>query len=320
MRDYINARTVTLVMSALLAPSALRAGDLNPPAGPIGPTMKPLDHLEPRIAVNDANTPGNGSSLFQITQPGSYYLTANVQGTAGKSGIEIASGNVTLDLMGFHVIGAAQTFDGVRVTAGVRDVVVRNGTVRGWGSDGIDLSNCVGVIVCDVIVEENGARGIRAANQARVSGCIARSNGNIGIVVNEGGIVIDCEAADNGSHSISALLQTIIERCFAFRNTGDGIHAANRCVIRHNLCDGNGSGAGVGAGIHVTANLCRIERNHVTGNDRGIDVDAGNNLIIGNSAGGNAANYDIAAGNASGPIVTGANIATNTNPHANYGL
>lgn len=315
-----NSICFGMLAVAMLAATACYtlAGDLNPPAGPIGPTMKPLDQIEPRIPISAATTPGDANHLFRITQPGSYYLTGNITGVAGKAGIEIASGNVTLDLMGFHLIGAPQSFDGVRITTtGIRDVVVRNGTVRGWGADGIDLSNCVGVIVADVIAEENGTRGIVAANQARVSGCIARNNGNVGIFVNEGGIVIDCEAADNGSDGISVQQFVTVERCFAFRNTGDGIRAANRCVIRHNLCQGNGNN-GSGAGIHVTVNLCRIERNHVTGNDRGIDVDSGSNLIVGNSAGGNTTNYDIVAGNASGPIVTGANIATNTNPHANY--
>lgn len=53
------------------------AGDLNPPAGPVAPTMKTLDEVEPRIAINRVNTPGDADSLYKITQPDSYDLTGN---------------------------------------------------------------------------------------------------------------------------------------------------------------------------------------------------------------------------------------------------
>ncbi len=38
------------------------AGDLNPPSGPVTPTMKTLTEVEPRIAINATNTPGSGNS------------------------------------------------------------------------------------------------------------------------------------------------------------------------------------------------------------------------------------------------------------------
>ncbi|MHC4618134.1 MAG: hypothetical protein ACYTEQ_10320, partial [Planctomycetota bacterium] len=54
----------------------------------------------------------------------------------------------------------------------------------------------------------------------------------------------------------------------------------------------------------------RIEGNNVTDNDRGIDVDDSNNIIIKNTASGNtgrggspSAHYDIAANNSYGPII-----------------
>jgi hypothetical protein len=47
-------------------------------------------------------------------------------------------------------------------------------------------------------------------------------------------------------------------------------------------------------------------------------VDGTGDLIIRNSSNGNATPYNIAAGNAVGPIVTAATIAANSNPHANY--
>ena len=81
-----DMRTLRLVMVAATLGGIfwVSAGDLNPPAGPVTPTMKPLDEVEPRTAVNATNTPGDTDSSFRISQSGSYYLTANLTGESGK--------------------------------------------------------------------------------------------------------------------------------------------------------------------------------------------------------------------------------------------
>ena len=66
-----------------------------------------------------------------------------------------------------------------------------------------------------------------------------------------------------------------------------------------------GLDAAGGANIHATISDNRIEGNQVTDADRGIDVDTSGNLIIRNSASGNASNYEIAANNVVGVIVQG---------------
>src|SRR5262252_4521225 len=98
----MNAKQAVPLLLVLAASVAL-AGPLNPPPGPVASSYKTLTEVEPRTAINAANTPGDSGCLFKITQPGSYYLAANVQGVAGKSGIDIASGNVTIDLNGFSL-------------------------------------------------------------------------------------------------------------------------------------------------------------------------------------------------------------------------
>ena len=98
-----------------------------------------------------------------------------------------------------------------------------------------------------------------------------------------------------------------------------------------NTADGNGSGTGDGAGIHVAASDCRVDNNNVTDNDRGIDIDTVGDLIIRNSASGNTTNYVTAAGNKVGTIVlapdsvaingdTGGAGVGSTNPWANFSL
>ena len=56
--------------------TAFAQGPLAPP-GAAAPTTKTLDQVEPRIAINSTNTPGDADSLYKITQPGSSYLTGN---------------------------------------------------------------------------------------------------------------------------------------------------------------------------------------------------------------------------------------------------
>src|SRR2546423_524274 len=97
-----------------ITPSVFPQGSLTPPGAP-APTMKTLDQVEPRIPVNATNTPGDASAVFKITQSGSYYLTGNITGVSGKHGIYITTGNVTLDLMGFDLVGVAGSLDGVHV-------------------------------------------------------------------------------------------------------------------------------------------------------------------------------------------------------------
>ena len=52
---------------------------LDPPVGPITSTFKTLTEVEPRIAINATNTPGDADSIYIISQPGSYYMTGNIK-------------------------------------------------------------------------------------------------------------------------------------------------------------------------------------------------------------------------------------------------
>jgi len=335
-------RTTIIAAAALTLTAAglLFAGPLDPPAGPVTSTYKTLQEVEPRIAISATNTPGDANSLFKITQPGSYYLTGNITGVVGRHGVEIAASGVTLDLMGFDLVGipGMGAFDGVSATVGsLTNITIRNGSVRGWGDEGVDLGTNVAdnPAVIDVRASGNTGTGITIGNGGTITGCTAFDNTGNGISAGFGSTITGCSASFNIANGISTSAGCTITGCTAVGNTGtgissgsactitgctayantlDGIRVSSGCLVLANTCQSNGLG-GDGAGIHAIGSNNRIEGNNCGSADRGIDVDVAGNIIIRNTCSGNTFNWSIAIGNSFGPIVVaGTNAAVvNTN-------
>ncbi len=327
-----NRTTLMAFALTTLAGTAV-AGPLTPPSGPITSTMKTMAEVEPRIAINAINTPGDNDatpSLFKITQPGSYYLTGNITGVSGKYGIEIVASGVTIDLNGFELFGggsASGSLDGIRITGNVLvNTSVKNGSIRGWGGHGIDLVTVFtsGGSVTDIAASENGMFGLRigqrqvaerctafqnggngisASTNCIISHCTATSNGGIGISSSANTIIAECVSANNGNVGIYAIQASTVRGCNVLFNTLDGIRVgADDCVVIGNNTSGNGFN-GDGAGIRATGNSNRIEGNNCSGADRGIQVDGSNSIIIKNTCSGNTVNWVISSSNVYGPIV-----------------
>ena len=286
-------RVFTLA-ALLLAPCSMprasaQGGSLTPPGAP-APTMKTLDQVEPRTPINATNTPGDADSLFKITQPGSYYLTANVTGVSAKHGVEIAASGVTLDLNGFDLVGVAGSLDGVSVTLlNAINVSVRNGSVRSWGGSGINLLDAAtsATNVADIVASQNVVDGIRMGFGGTITRCTCYNNTGAGIAGAAGTVITECASNTNGSHGITTGSGCTISRCTVRSNVGDGINVFSSCLVLNNACSLNGNGAGDGAGIHATSADNRIEGNNCIGADRGIDVDVAGNIIVKNTCSGN---------------------------------
>lgn len=235
---------VSLGVGLSMAGSAL-GGPLTPPAGPVTSTGKTLTEVEPRIAINATNTPGTATGLYRITQAGSYYLTGNVAGVAGKNGIEIAVAGVTIDLAGFEVVGTGGgAGDGI-VAVGpftVQNVTLSNGTIRNWGGDGIDLLGVTvaGFRITDLVVQGNGGSGMTLGATGTVSGCTARSNTSAGI---------------------RSLGTIVLTGCVAANNSGGGIILGGGAVVSQCTATANVGGPGISAGTGATITGCSATSN-----------------------------------------------------------
>jgi len=261
MKREFLFRTLPICGSIVMVGGLLtKAGDLNPPAGPVAPTMKTLVEVEPRIAIDSTNTPGDADSLFKITQPGSYYLTGNITGVVGKHGIEIVASGVTLDLNGFDLVGVAAmgAFDGVSGTAGtLTNIAVVNGSVRDWGDEGVDLASIVAINcrVEGVLASVNTGYGILVGSGCTVTNCSAYQNGGTGIGTGPGSTVTNCSASSNTGDGITAEGGSTVTNCSAYSNTGFGINTSTGtgCTISNCSAVFNvATGIIVGGGSTVT--------------------------------------------------------------------
>lgn len=322
---------VALVIGVCLLASG---GDLNPPAGPVAPTMKSLDEMEPRIAVNAVNTPGDANSIYKITQPGSYYLTGNVMGSVSHFGVEISASGVTLDLNGYELVGVPGSLDGVTVPGGsLQNIIVRNGTVRGWGDHGVDL-RAENVELASINASDNSAGGIRLGDNNTARDCRVSNNSGIGITTGNANVLTNCVAGGSTGVGILTGTDCVVTNCVATGNLSSGFvaGAGSRivgCTARTNADGIIGSAGGVliadctamlnvgngillssdsratnniahdnnAAGIRVDGSSNRVESNQCSDNGTGFFVNAAGNILRSNTCSGNTVNWNVAAGN-----------------------
>lgn len=320
--------------------SVALAGDVDPPSGAVEGTMKTLEEVEPRIAVNLENTPGDAEAIFVIDTPGSYYLIGSIKGVSGKHGIKIDSSYVTLDLMGFRMSGVSGTLDAINMpdNAGT-GIEVRNGIIENWDNDGVDyrFSGHDGV-VRDVRVLGCAGTGIRVGYDSLVKNCVVQGSPfgiqtslscrivecdvnecSLGINAGSQSMVENCVAHDNASYGINLQGSARAIGCSSARNDSHGINGNSNSVIIDCVCEQNdGDGISVsggvlvrgnvlsdnGRGIGVSGQYCRIESNHCADNGVGIAVTGSLNYIVRNTcANSTTNNYEIGINNRYGAIL-----------------
>jgi parallel beta-helix repeat protein len=248
-----------LLLAIFCAPHAVLAQGSLTPSGPPAPIYKTLDQVAPRTPISATTTPGDSSSLYVISNPGSYYLTTNITGVANKNGIKITASGVTLDLMGFELAGVPNSAVGI-VNGGIQRTnnAVRNGTVRSWGSAGIDMGDSS--IFEGLRVSGNGDDGLTCGDHAIIRNCTATYNHTIGLDVYSG-VIQGCNASFNGNSGV-VIGPGTVSGCVCDNNGGTGIDAYFKdgpasvinCIADANSFDGidlsNGSAVNCAAKLN----------------------------------------------------------------------
>ena len=207
VRILIFTRRVILAASIFAIHfSALAQGGLTPPGAPT-PTMKSLAQIEPRTPIS--------TLPFNITQPGSYYVTTNL--TATGDGIIIDTNDVALDLGGFTLSGdGGASDDGVNITSQSR-VSIRNGTVRNFGA-GVHIDPGSAEVTVEDMTVIGNVTGLSASSSASTLSLVRSVFRRVRAISNTStGIFIA-----NGTPT-STITQNIVDDCEAIKNTDFGI-------------------------------------------------------------------------------------------------
>ena len=315
MKNIFQTLLIALLLSTLHPQLAtcFAQGALTPPGAP-APTMKSLAQIEPRKPIS--------ALPFNLTVSGSYYLTANLTGTGG---ITINSSDVTVDLGGFTITGGALTGDGITLNGGLKNIVIRNGTIRGWSGNGVTslASSARNLVFAHLNISDSGGMGISAIN-AVITDCNISGSGSQGI--NATACTIGNCLVDGSNNQGVSLFSGTVSHCVIQSSGLEGLVLTGPgCVINDNLIKSNNVANGAfNAGLYIDSANNRIENNQLIGNGAaGYGITFNNsptgNLVIKNFVSGNGAkNYGISAPIIFGPIITATGSIASTSPWANF--
>jgi len=211
--------------------------------------------------IDHAKVLERGGYPYRIKEAGSYRLSGNLVVSGGANAINIAVGNVTLDLNGFTISGPGSSAISGGATP-ITAVSIRNGTISGLSS-GVNLGNCTGCSVQQMIIE-NGPNGINVG-----PGAMVRSNLITGLTR---GFVL-------GNGIVAGVYSTIVGNTVTASTFG--IQAASNSTVSGNTVS-NSYSVAINAGTYST-----VSGNTATNSNTGILVNCPANLL-GNTALANA--------------------------------
>ncbi|MHC4338528.1 MAG: right-handed parallel beta-helix repeat-containing protein, partial [Planctomycetota bacterium] len=194
-----------LALAGLLVFSLFAVGGSLEPSAPPGPTMKTLDEVEPRIPISQSDIP------LTISTAGSYYLTEDVN--SASTAITVNVNDVTIDLMGYQMVGPGSgNNDGIYMY-GRSNVEIRNGTVRDfrYGIYEQWFNHGKGHRVIDIRVVANASGGI--------------------YVTGKNHLVKDCTVRNNGGYGIYAAFAATVIGNTVYKSGGQGIGVGNGCRV-----------------------------------------------------------------------------------------
>lgn len=246
----VASAILLVALQPFLVSDTIAQGSLTPPGAP-APTMKTLAQIEPRMAIT--NLP------CIISQSGSYYLTTNLTGSLGFDGITISANDVTLDLNGFMLAGVPGSGNGILIGP-KSGLVVRNGTLQGWGISGIGASAATDCRYQEVRASDNVGRGIYAGNSCEINHCTANNNGLEGIAGGLSVTVVHSVAQNNAKEGITVSSDSRIADCTIKSNGNIGLVMGDRASLTDSAIVSNAT-VGVQTGEGCLVRSCVISDN-----------------------------------------------------------
>lgn len=265
-----------LAAGAILTRSA-QAGPLDPPVGPVSPTGSTLEQIKQTVArdggIAEARRPITQTSGWSIIEPGAYYLTENINGAI----LTINASDVDLDLNGFTVSNDGGRAAITVYSNGLRNVRIRNGTVRAQfvsgGIDGVLFAGFGGTSNGECLAENLHVSGYGrgqisgfsnsgvGVNRLVVRHCTLRATdatGSAGVYGGSNAVVEECAilggSATGRGVGVNAQGGAVVRRCH-FAELGGGVYLNGQSLVQECLFTTLGQGISIQAG-----DSSRIER------------------------------------------------------------
>lgn len=278
---------------------ALAASSVAPRAAQASPA------IDPRVPINAVNTPGDAESEFRITQPGSYYLEANLTAAPGRHGLVIAASDVHVDLMGFALHGNFVGENAIAVSGALVNVSIHNGTIYFWNGLAVAAQDAASTAIRDLQVRSTLLGGIHVGRGAKIERCRVWSSGSFGIRAGESALVADVHV-DNayGGVGIQTSGGSIVRNCLVTQAGHDGVNVGAGSLVL--ACVVNEAGMKGISGDRTTVQACVVRQSagpgislargtvqdcEVANNQaNGIEILLGSGLVVGNQVAANGQN------------------------------
>ncbi len=202
-----------------------------------------------------------------IDWPATVTLAGSLTGIIGQNGITITSDDVTIDLAGHALIGVPGSLDGISVPGpNGLNLALRNGTVRDWGSEGINLAVLRSQLE-RLRVSGNGGHGIVVGSEGTITCSTSSGNAINGMIGGNDCIVDNCDVSDNLGDGMLWGSGCILKDCTAYSNDDEGIVTSNGCTVVACTAYDNGDGAsalskdGIRVGVSCSIIACSAYSN-----------------------------------------------------------